>query len=74
MNSNKKTQTKTLSLIGNENHTQILEFQAKYAIAKRGGSYSHNTNAHNKRIVSDLNLLSSYERQVLVYNEIIFNN
>lgn len=74
MNSNKKTQTKTLSLIGNENHTQILEFQAKYAIAKRGGSYSLNTDTHNKRLVNNLNLLSTNEKRALIYTEIIFNN
>ena len=71
---NIKIDTKT-NLIGNQNHKQFLKLQSTYGIAQRGGAiiptFSVN---HSKRIVSDVNLLSTKEVKQLIFNETIYSN
>lgn len=78
MNSNK--QFKTIipvsdNLIGNEQYRYFINLQAAYGIAQRGGvKYPLLNTAHQKRLVSDVNLLSSNERRQLIFSEVIFSN
>jgi hypothetical protein len=65
----------TQNLIGDINHKGFLELQSAYGIAQRGGSIISNySNDHAKRLVSDVNLLSSKERKKIIFNETIYGN
>lgn len=78
MNSNKQTKsinTTTTNLIGNEQYRYFINLQAAYGIAQRGGVKHPLLNkAHQKRLVSDVNILSSLENRQLIFSEIIFSN
>jgi hypothetical protein len=63
------------NLIGQPDHKSFLELRTYYGIAQSGGvkipSFS---NAHSKRIVTDVNLLSKAETKQIIFNEIIYSN
>lgn len=78
MNSKKyiptKTQT-TINLIGESNHLQFLKIQVSYGFAHRGGvSFPFPNESHSKRLISDVNILTSNENQQIVFSESIFSN
>ncbi len=78
MNSNKHTQTTTqttTNLIGETRHRHFLKLQSAYGFAQRGGvQFPYSTNIHSKRLVSDVNILSSQENKQLIFSESIFSN
>ncbi len=77
MNLNKYTQTKTrkTNLIGDINHRHFLKLQSAFGFAQRGGvQYPYASNEHNKRLVSNVNILSSFENKHIVFSETIFSN
>lgn len=79
MNSNKYTNTKTATtttnLIGEKNHRYFLKLQSAYGFAQRGGvQFPYASDEHNKRLVSDVNILTSQEQKHLVFSESIFSN
>ncbi len=78
MNSNKYTQTTTqttTNLIGESRHRHFLKLQAAYGFAQRGGvSFPYASQEHSKRLVSNVNILTSSENKNLVFSESIFSN
>ena len=74
-NSKNKQEFKNSSLIGNKEGRVLLEFQAEWGIALRGGSLpiiaSHSA---ARRLIHRVNLLKSSERQALIFSENIGNN
>lgn len=71
MNSNKYTHNKTIS----SNHKHYILLLASYGIAHRGGvKHSTNHSFHSKRLVSNINILSSQENKHLIFSETIFSN
>lgn len=80
MKSNKQTYTttkinSTTNLIGEDNHRYFLELQATFGVAQRGGvKFPFPNEAHIKRLVSDVNILSSQEKKQLIFSEVIFSN
>lgn len=79
MKSNKHIHTITTSntnnLIGDDTHKHFIELQAVFGIAQRGGvKFPFPNVSHIKRLVSDVNLLSSQEYKQLIFSEIIFSN
>jgi hypothetical protein len=78
MKPNKPTKTAKLNpnnLIGDTTHRDFLELQATYGFAQRGGTVFQNTNAsHAKRLVSDVNIVTSYETKQIIFSLPVFNN
>jgi hypothetical protein len=78
MKPNKPTKTVKLNstnLIGDTTHRDFLELQATYGFAQRGGTVFQNTNAsHANRLVSDVNILTPYERKQIIFSLPVFNN
>lgn len=78
MNSNKYTQTitkTTTNLIGEARHRHFLKLQAAYGLAQRGGvQFPYASKEHSKRLVSDINILTSLENKHLIFSESIFSN
>ncbi|MBI3520773.1 MAG: hypothetical protein HY062_15655 [Bacteroidetes bacterium] len=78
MNSNKYTHTTTqttTNLIGESRHRHFLALQASYGFSQRGGvQFPYVVNAHSKRLVSDVNILTSQENKQLIFSESIFSN
>ena len=78
MNSNKYTQATThtiTNLIGESRHRHFLKLQAAYGFSQRGGvSFPDASQEHSKRLVSDVNILTSFETKHLVFSESIFSN
>lgn len=77
MNSNKYTYTKTATtnLIGEDRHRHFLALQASYGFAQRGGvAFPSQSQLHNKRLVSTVNILTSTENKQLIFSESIFSN
>ena len=78
MNSNKYTQTinqTTTNLIGEARHRHFLKLQAAYGLAQRGGvQFPYVSKEHSKRLVSDVNILTSLENKHLIFSESIFSN
>ena len=78
MNSNKNIQTTTqttTNLIGESRHRHFLKLQAAYGFSQRGGvSFPYASEEHSKRLVSDVNILTSSENKQLVFSESIFSN
>lgn len=63
------------NLIGEINHKQFIALQATYGIAQRGGvEFPYSNESHTKRLVSDVNILSSQENKQLIFSEVIFSN
>lgn len=73
---NKKTSIKVdNNLIGHDFHRYILNFQANVGIAKNGGSvYNLNHQEHLKRLVNDVNILSTTESIRVALSEPFFKN
>lgn len=68
-------QTQIFNLIGDANHKQFIKVQAAYGFAQRGGvKFPFSNDKHIKRLVSNVNLLSSQENKQLVFSEIVFSN
>lgn len=78
MNSNKYTQTitqTTTNLIGEARHRHFLKLQSTYGLAQRGGvQFPYASQEHSKRLVSDVNILTSLENKHLIFSESIFSN
>lgn len=78
MNTSKNVNTsKNLSgnLIGEIHHRRYIGIQAAYGISQRGGvAFPFYEEKHSKRLVSDVNLLSSAEHKQLIFSEVIFSN
>ncbi len=63
------------NLIGELQHRHYIRLQAAYGVAQRGGVvFPLYEEKHNKRLVSDVNILSSREHRQLVFSESIFSN
>lgn len=78
MNSNKYTQTTiqtTTNLIGEARYRHFLKLQAAYGFSQRGGvSFPYASEEHSKRLVNDINILTSKENKYLIFSESIFSN
>lgn len=79
MKSNKHTYTvstiKSNNLIGEQEHKHFIELQALYGIAQRGGvKFPFSNETHTKRLVNNVNILSSQENKQLIFSEVIFSN
>ena len=78
MKPNKPTKTaklNSINLIGDTTHRDFLELQAIYGFAQRGGTVFQDTKvSHTNRLVSDVNILTSYERKQIIFSLPIFNN
>lgn len=78
MNPSKNTNSlsnRITNLIGEIQHRQYIRLQAAYGVAHRGGVvFPLYEERHNRRLVSDVNLLSSREHRQLVFSETIFSN
>lgn len=78
MNSPKHTSAKTITitnLIGETKHRNFLDLQAAFGIAQRGGVvYPSFDQLHSKRLINDVNILSSSENRELIFSESIFGN
>jgi len=69
------TQSPSLNLIGEHHHKQFINLQAAYGFAQRGGvKFPFSNEKHVKRLVSEVNLLSSQEKRQLIFSENIFSN
>ena len=67
-----KTQ-ETTNLIGESRHQQFLKIQAAYGFSQRGGvQFPLVSIEHIKRLVSDVNILTSTENKHLIFSESIF--
>lgn len=72
---NYTTIVNTTNLIGEAKHKHFIELQATYGFAQRGGvKLPYANEIHLKRLVSDVNILSSQESKQLIFSEIIFSN
>lgn len=78
MNSNKNNNTKietTTNLIGETHYRNYLQLQAYCGFAQRGGvQFPYSIDAHSKRLVNDVNVLTSKENKHLVFSESIYSN
>ncbi|MES2516273.1 MAG: hypothetical protein V4580_19115 [Bacteroidota bacterium] len=78
MNSNKYTNTTIAAqtnLIGEGSHRHFLILQASYGFTQRGGvSFPFSSEAHSKRLVSNVNILTATENKQLIFSESIFSN
>ena len=78
MKPNKPTKTSKLNktnLIGDATHREFIELQALYGFAQRGGSVLEKDNEqHTNRLVSDVNILTPYEKKQLIFSLPVFNN
>jgi len=78
MKSNKYFKEKTQinsNLIGQSHYRHYLKLQANYGLAQRGGvQFPHISLEHSKRLVSDVNILTSNENKQVVFSESIFSN
>ncbi len=78
MNSNKYTNTTIATqtnLIGETRHRHFLNLQASYGFSQRGGvQFPFAGHKHSKRLVSDVNILTSKENKHLIFSESIFSN
>ena len=78
MNTPKYTYTKQIenvNLIGEEQHRKFINLQAAYGFAQRGGvKFPFPGEQHSKRLISNVNILSSNENIQLVFSESIFSN
>jgi hypothetical protein len=78
MNSNKNSNIKIVvaqNLIGENSHRNFLKLQATYGFAHRGGvSFPFPSQSHSKRLINDVNILTSTENKQLVFSESIFSN
>jgi hypothetical protein len=78
MKPNKSTKTSKLNtsnLLGDITHRQFIELQAIYGFAQRGGTVFEKHNAsHTNRLVSDVNILTPYEKKQLIFSLPVFNN
>lgn len=78
MNTNNQIHAHTNSetnLIGETYHRYFIRLQAGFGFAQRGGvKYPYNGEAHEIRLVNDVNLLTSKENRQLVFSEAIFSN
>lgn len=76
MNSNKHINTATSkNLIGESRHRNFLKLQANYGFSQRGGvQFPYASNEHSKRLISDVNILTSRENKHLIFSESIFSN
>lgn len=71
---NKSTQNK-INLFYSKEFISVLQFEAKYALAFKGGSLPIESNAiKNKRLVSTINLLTITEKEKLIYSIYNSNN
>ncbi len=71
-NINNKIET---NLIGQDTHRSFLEIQASIGIAQRGGvTFTNVSTRHQKRLVSDINVLNANEIRKVIFSEAIFNN
>ncbi|MBS1634726.1 MAG: hypothetical protein JST26_02310 [Bacteroidetes bacterium] len=69
------TQQKNENLIGNPAHKHFLVLQAEYGIAQRGGvKIPALSEAHARRLVSQVNILDQVENRKLIFSEIIISN
>jgi hypothetical protein len=63
------------NIIGEYYHKKFIEFQAKSGFKITGGSeLSIGSEQVKKRLVTDINLLNSKERKILIMNELLLNN
>lgn len=78
MNTNKYSytkQTSTVNLIGELYHRSFIKIQAYYGFAQRGGVICpYVSGQHLKRLVSDVNILTSKENKQLIFSESVFSN
>ncbi|MES2760821.1 MAG: hypothetical protein V4677_01390 [Bacteroidota bacterium] len=78
MNSNKYKNTTIATqanLIGEGRHRHFLTLQATYGFAQRGGvAFPFPSEAHSKRLVSNVNILTAVENKQLIFSESIFSN
>ena len=77
MNSNKYTNTKikVSNLIGESTHRNYLQLQSSYGLAHRGGvQFPFENDLQFKRLISDVNILTSSENKHLIFSESIFSN
>lgn len=78
MNTNKYTNTTTqttTNLIGETRHRHFLNLQASYGFSQRGGvQFPFAGHKHNKRLVTDVNILNSSENKHLIFSESIYSN
>jgi hypothetical protein len=78
MNTSKHTHTlsnTSKNLIGELQHRHYIQLQAAYGVAQRGGVvFPLFEEKHNKRLVSDVNILSPREHKQLIFSESIFSN
>lgn len=78
MSNHKYTGTKiptTTNLLGENDYRTYLELQAEYGFSQRGGlQFPYASEKHSKRLVSDLNILTSKENRQLIFSESIFCN
>lgn len=78
MNSNKYTNTTIATqtnLIGEARHRHFLNLQANYGFSQRGGvQFPLAGEKHSKRLISNVNILTSVENKHLIFSESIFSN
>ena len=78
MNSNKYTNTTIATqpnLIGEGRHRHFLSLQASFGFSQRGGvQFPFAGEQHSKRLISNVNILSSAENKHLIFSESIFSN
>ena len=65
----------TTNLLGETNHRNFLKIQASYGFDQRGGSQFPYSNLQNVTLlVRDIHILTSTEKQQLIFSEFIFTN
>ena len=78
MSNNKYTGTKiskTINLIGEKDHRTYIQLQAEYGFSQRGGvQFPFAGHKHVKRLVNDVNILTSKENKQLIFSESIYCN
>lgn len=71
MSTHKYTGTKisiTQNLMGHEDHRIHLQLQAEYGLSQKGGmQFPFADEIHNKRLISDINILTSKENKQLIF-------
>ena len=71
---NKSTQNK-INLIHSKEFISVLQFEANYGLAYKGGSLPIEFNdIKTKRLVSNINLLTTNEKENLIYSIYNSNN
>ncbi len=67
--------SKSINLIGEKDFRTYLQLQAEYGFSQRGGvQFPFAGHKHAKRLISDVNILTSKENKQLIFSESIFNN